>query len=38
MPGSRVCGSDPATAGISDSKQALTYDAPKKGCGLIHIL
>lgn len=22
---------DPTTAGISDSKQALTYDAPKKG-------
>ena len=30
MPGPRVCGSDPATAGISDSKQVLTYDAPKK--------
>ena len=30
MPGLRVCGSDPATAGVSDSKQALTYDAPKK--------
>ncbi|WP_353938973.1 phage holin [uncultured Gemmiger sp.] len=30
MPGPRICGRDPATAGISDSKQALTYDAPKR--------
>ena len=30
MPGPRVCGSEPTTAGVSDSKQALTYGAPKK--------
>ena len=30
MPGPRVGGRDPTTAGISDSKQAFTYNAPKK--------
>ena len=30
MPGPRVGGSDPTTAGIWDSKQAFAYDAPKK--------